>query len=152
MIREVSSIEVDEDLMDLGPEFFVPYFLPIVLSSHRQIKRNNNHDFGLNVSVGYNPIGKNLEDYKLNYWLFPDQPRQDLEETAETTGLPVFNAELSPGRDFDIAYMAIYRSALHHLGLTNDQRSRISLNTLRSMGWTIFTIEEFQKQLMVTKL
>ena len=141
---------IDEDLLDLGPEFFVPYALPIVLKNHHQVKKHKGYDYGLNVSVEAGPPDLRPVDGRLRYWLFPDHPTSDVEETAETTGLPVFDAEISPGKDFDIAYSAIYEAASVKLQLLSDYRSRLSYNTLRQMGWQILTIEEFQHTLLVS--
>ena len=145
-----SQHPTDDELVDLGPEFMVPYSLPIVLNNHRQVKRHKDYDFALAVSLEPNVDSLRPVGGQLNYWLFPDRPRGDLEETADTTGLPYFDAEMSPGTDFDLAYTAVYEAAAFHLGFANDERSKLSLSTLQRMGWRIFTIEEFQKSLNVS--
>lgn len=142
---------IDEDLVDLGPEFLLPYSLPIVLNNHRQVKRHHSHEFGLNVTVEPDTESPRPIGGRLNYWLLPDHPRGDLEETAETTGLPVFDAEMSPGPDFDLAYTAVYEAVAHHLDVSQDERSRRSHDTLSSMGWKILTIQEFQESFIVSK-
>lgn len=140
---------IDEDLADLEKDFFVPDTLPMILSNHRIVKRMSRQYFGLNVSVESHLDDEKTKDTHLVYWLFPESPREDLEETAETTGLPVFDAEMSPGSDYDLAYNSIHEAAAHYLGIRNDHRSLLSLNTLLSMKWNIFTILEFQQCLAV---
>ena len=140
----------DADLVQLDTSFFVPDHLPIVLGRHRQVKRHRHQDFSLGVTVEPSFEGPNEDlGVKLDYWLFPDRPQDDLEETAETTGLPVFNAEMSPGKDFDLAFNAVYEAVGHHLGHLSDEKSRISLNTLKMMGWQVLSIEQFQTCLLV---
>jgi hypothetical protein len=86
---------------------------------------------------------------ELRYWLFPDRPTGDLEETADTTGMFVFDADMSPGRDFDIAFAAVAEAVSFRLGLSKSDRSRISFNTLVNIGWQILTVKEFQSSLLV---
>lgn len=146
-----SESPIDEDLADIEPGFFLPKSLPVVLSNHRQVRRHRGQDFGLNVSVEADENGMRPLDGRLNYWLLPDRPKDSLEETAETTGLPVFDAEMSPGPDFDIAFSAIYEAASFHLGFSKDERSRLSYNTLSGMGWRTLTVEQFQSTLLISK-
>lgn len=143
---------IDHDLMELDTSFFVPDILPIALNNHRQVRRHRHQSFSLGVSVEPNSEDDEQSlNGKLRYWLFPDRPKEDLEETAETTGLPVFEAEISPGRDFDLAYKAIYEAVGHHLGHLKDDHARLSYETLEKMGWKVLRIEEFQQCMLVTK-
>lgn len=146
-----SATRINDELIDLGPEFMVPYSLPIVLNNHRQVKKHQGYDFTLAVSLEPDVDGEQPSRGRLNYWIYSDRPPSHLEETADTTGLPYFDAEMSPGRDFDLAYSAIYEATAHHLGFLKSEQSKESLATLRSMGWEILTVEEFQSNLAVSK-
>lgn len=146
----IETIEIDDDLAELTPYFFLPNPLPVVLSNHRQVRRHHDHDFGLNVSIerDHTDDETNNNTY-LSYWLLPDEPSGDLVETAETTGLPVFNADVSPGADFDAAYSAIYNAVSIKLGLSNDKIAQRALATLTKMGWQILNVKELQNLLQV---
>ncbi len=141
---------IDEDLIDVEPSYFLPTSLPIVLNNHRLVRRHRDQNFGLNVSIEPDSESARPKGGRLNYWLFPDRPGGDHEETADTTGLPVFNAETSPGPDYDLAYGAIYEAVMFHLRFSDDDRSRLSFNTLLEMGWHVLSIMEFQKILLVS--
>jgi hypothetical protein len=149
--RRNSKILVDEDLADIEPNFFLPESLPIALGNHRQVRKHREQLFSFNVSVEADNESVRPRDRKLNYWLLPDRPKEGLEETAETTGLPVFDAEMSPGSDFDLAFHAIYEAAMYHLGFSTDARAGLHRDTLEEMGWQILTIDEFQNTLLISK-
>ena len=137
--------EIDEDLADLSPDDFVPYSLPIVLSNHRLVKRQPHQGFTLNVSIEHDATSERPPSGTLKYWLLPEQPKGDLGETEETTGLPVSDAEISPGRDYDIAFISIYEAVAYKLGLMDDHRSRLSFNTLSRMGWKALRATQLQQ-------
>ena len=139
--------KIDNDLADLEPRFFLPSSLPIVLGNNRQVKRHREHTFGINVSIEP-ALPDAEEDFHLAYWLFPDQPKGDLGETAETTGLPVFDAEISPGKDFDLAYRGVYQAASFHLGFSDGKSEQRAFQTLARMGWRILTPKQLQEQLL----
>ena len=147
-----TNIQIDEDLTDLEPNFFVPNPLPVVFGSLPRIKRQPDLDFSINVSIEPDNDSDDPNASRLSYWLLPDQLKADFNETAETTGLPVFNAEISPGADFDRAYQAVYDAVRFKLGFSHDAVSSASLATLLSMGWRILSIEELQQSLVVKKI
>lgn len=144
------STLVDEDLEDVEPAFFLPTELPIVLKNHRLVRRHRDQGFGVAVSI--EPESDESTSERLNYWLVPDRPSGDLEETADTTGLPVFNSDISPGPDYDLAYTAVYEAAGFHLGFFENEKSHVSFNTLSKMGWHILTLEQFQNKLLASTI
>jgi len=146
----LQSIELDDELADLDPNFLLPNPLPIVLSNHRQVRRHTGHKFGLNVSVEKTRSEEASSGITLSYWLTPDEPTNDIGQTAETTGLPVFNAELSPGQDFDLAYFSVFRAVSYRLGFSTDEDGWKDLCTLDAMGWNVLTIEELQNCLLIS--
>ncbi|MGH1480736.1 MAG: hypothetical protein ACRBM6_18715 [Geminicoccales bacterium] len=148
-IREEDKDLIDNQLIELGPSFFIPDRLPILLNSHRQVKRHQEQSFSLSVSLEPDLENTTSADGRLSYWLYPDRPRGDLEATAETTGLPVLEAGFSPGEDYDLAFMSTYDAVVYHLGFRDETHSRRSFTTLRAMGWRILTIEQFQRALLV---
>ena len=141
---------IDEDLLGIDPSFFLPTSLPIALRHHRLVRRHGGQEFGLNVSVESEGDVEHSTDTTLNYWLFPDRPKDDLEETADTTGLSVFNVEMSPGYDFDLAYNSVFDAVKFHLGLSKSKHSRMCFNTLSRMGWQIMTASQFQACLLAS--
>ncbi len=138
---------VEDDLIDLDQDFFLPQTLPLRFSSHRYVR--SDLDYNLTVS---RTDGDQSSELQLSYWLFPERPRRPLDETAETTGLPVFDAEASPGADFDLAFLSVYKTASFHLGLTNDPSAAVTLATLVSRGWSVFTIAQLQRAMLAPEL
>ena len=142
---------LDLSLFDLGPDFFVPETLPIEFTNHRHVRRHRDMSFGINVSIEVSNESDQPAGHELRYWLFPGRSADDLEETAETTGLPVFNAEASPGKDYDLVFRAVYDSVLFYNSFDNSNRAQTSFFTLRKMGWRVMNIEQFQKCLAVSR-
>jgi hypothetical protein len=132
-----------DDLEEIDPEFFLPPTLPVRLANHPHVRRNAEYSYGMMMEITDYPGDE------VRYWLFPERTRRDLDETAETTGLPAFATEISPGSDYDRAYKAIFQATLSKFGRSPVVEHHSTHSILRSMGWTILSIKELQKDLLV---
>ena len=142
------AIEFDDDLREIDPEFFLPSNLPVKLANHPHVRRypEHEHKYGLFVDI------TSQTGDEIGYWLFPERTRREVDETAETTGLPVFETGSSPGSDYDLAYRAVYQAACSKFGFDHSDEYDAKLKTLEAMGWKIFSIEEVQDTLRAKKL
>lgn len=136
---------LDEDLLEIGPDFFLPQNLPVKLASHPHVRRNPEYSYGMMMEITDQPGDE------VRYWLFPERPKRDLDDTAETTGLPAFATDISPGADYDRAYSAIFQATRSKSGVTSDKIALSKLETLNSLGWRIFSIAELQNALQIDK-
>lgn len=140
---------IDDDLADIDPEAFLPRTMPGHFNQLPHVRRHQDNHYGLTVSIEGSAQNKEAEGDDIRYWLFPERPKIDISETAETTGLPILDAKESPGADFDSAYKAIFESARYRLGLSNSRQAKASYATLLTQNWKVLSIMDLQKLLMI---
>ena len=142
----LSRTDIDQDLVDLDPSFFLPDPLPIAFR-----QRYADQDYGVSIQLELAAANERTSNQGLRYWLFPASPEENFDTLKNSTGMPLFNVDTSPGEDFDLAFRSIYQAAAHYLDFRDDDVSRRSLDTLTHMEWRFLTIEEFQNALLVSQ-
>ncbi|MDH3659006.1 MAG: hypothetical protein OEU92_03075 [Alphaproteobacteria bacterium] len=149
--RSAEPEEIDDDLYDLDLDFFLPPNIPVKLSRLPHIRRHKEFDYNLTVSIERSENTDAAENYRAAYWLFPERPPHELDETAETTGLPVIDAEISPGRDFNLANAALYEAVAFRFGLNRSARAKRHAATLMAMGWAILSAPNLQQAMAISQ-